>query len=109
MNKLVQLVTKLAAAFPRDNASEATMAVYVEQLHKCDIGILATVINEAIANSQRLPSVAEIRSNYRAHLARQGEPKNALPLGRSPMPPGVRKQLDEVLRKVDERSEELSA
>lgn len=107
MNKLVMLVAKLAAAFPRDNATEATLTVYVEQLQRCDIDLLEKVINEAIANAQRLPTIAEIRTNYRAHRARVPNFVPALPIARSPMPPEVKKELDGFLRRMDERSEEL--
>ena len=109
MNKLVVLVTKLAAAFPRDNATEATLAVYIEQLQNCNLDLLERIINEAIANAQRLPTIAELRTNYRAHINRQDYKHEALPLGRSPIPPEVKKELDRFLRRMDERSEELQA
>lgn len=106
MNKLVQLVTKLAAAFPRDNATEATLAVYIEQLQKCDIDVLEKIINNAIGSSTRLPTVAELRENYRHHFQYPvlGE---ALPLGRAPMPPEIKEQMKTMLGKMDERSAEL--
>lgn len=112
MNPLALALGKLAAAFPRDNATEATLAVYVEQLSHLDPDILLPAIDDCITHSRRFPTVAEILEVYgeakrQEQLSANVRSVTALPMGRSPMPDYVRKQLEEMNGKVAERSADL--
>lgn len=106
MDSLVQNLAKLAAAFPRDNASEATLAVYIDQLAGLDYDVLGQVIDNAISQGTKFPSVAELRQDYRQALSRQPAPE-ALPMGRTPIPEYVKKQVATLNGAMDERAKDL--
>ena len=107
MNKLVLALGKLAAAFPQANATEATLAVYLEQLHKLDEATLLGVLDSLIANSSRFPTVSEIRESYN-QARRDARPRDnvrLLPSGKAvPMPAFVREQLAEMEKAFDNRN-----
>jgi hypothetical protein len=108
---LVTNLTRLAAAFPRDNATEATLAVYVEELSRLDQETLAYVLRDTMRSATKFPTLSEILQNYNA--ARRRERENAkdnvaaLPMGSVPMPPEIKAEIRRTLQRFDERAEVL--
>lgn len=110
MNRLVTQVTRLAAAFPRDNATEASLAVYVEELSTRDPDTIESVLQDFIRTATHFPTVAEILEayRYRRQRAQQSSGVSELPISRSPMPPAVKKQIEELNAAFEARSKELA-
>ena len=91
---------RLAAAFPLAHVPESTITLYRSKLENCDQDLLAHVIETAISNYKKFPTIAELREDYRTELRRPRtyEPP-ALPAGRAPMP----KELKDAIHSLAER------
>jgi hypothetical protein len=111
MDRLVLHLTRLAAAFPRDNASEATLAVYAEELGPLDEATVLEVLAGMVRSSRRFPALGEILDEYRnARIqASRSSTVAALPLGRAPMPDEVRQQIREMQQAFEQRAQDLEA
>jgi hypothetical protein len=109
MDRLVLHLTRLAAAFPRDNASEATLAVYAEELGPLDEATVLEVLAGMVRSSRRFPALGEILDEYRnARIqASRSSSVASLPLGRAPMPDEVRQQISDLKAAFDERAKDL--
>lgn len=109
----MQRLTKLAAAFPRDNATEATLAVYAEELSHMDEDAVCAALDTLIRSARRLPALADIIEEYHQERERQWEQMKrestavALPIGRSPMPESLKEQLRELHGAFDQRAAEM--
>lgn len=109
-NKLRQaLLIRLAAAFPRDNISDATVQLYASELTKLDVGLLEVVIDQAINHSRGFPTIGDLRDSYNAHYRRHQDETPALPIAAVPMPSHIKEQWHETMRRIDERAKELDA
>lgn len=99
---------RLAAAFPRDHVPESTITLYRSKLEHLDAALMANVIETAITNATKFPTIADLRQDYLREYTRHQEAETpALPLGRSPMPDSLKKQLAEMHRKFDDRATEI--
>lgn len=114
MESLMPMLIRLAAAFPRDNVPRSTIEVYAFELGNLDISLMDSVIRGAINGYSRFPTIAQLRQSYddeRERRAQQDrEQSHALPEsmeGAVPMPAYVKKQVEELKRKMDGRSKEL--
>lgn len=108
MNRLVASLAKLAAAFPAANPTEATLAVYVEQLNHLHQPTVIQAIDDLISHARKFPTVAEIRDVYKSLRSRDVPEAEALPVGRSPMPDEVREQIRKLNETFSERAEEIA-
>lgn len=116
MDRLVTSLTRLAAAFPRDNATEATLAVYAEELSRLEQDTVCDALDTLIRSSRRLPALADIIEEYHQERERQWERMKresaeapALPIARAPMPDSLRKQLRAFQGIFDRRAADLEA
>lgn len=112
MDSLVAHLTKLAAAFPRDNVTEATLAVYVDELAGLDDQpTLYRILEGFVRGGRHFPPVSDILAEYRQAHSRERQMWSvpALPEGRSPMPDSVREEINRVLGRFDRRAEDLEA
>jgi hypothetical protein len=109
MDSLAVLLTRLAAAFPRDNPTQATLATYVDELAHLDLGTLGHAIHGRIRNGRHFPTISEIREDYAAerHRMAEAERPEALPTGRTPMPEDVKAEIEKVLGPMNERAETM--
>lgn len=103
----LMLMTRLAAAFPRDHVPQSTVMLYASETAELRLPELARVVNTSINNARKFPTIAELRADYRAERSRTPDEHAALPIGREPMPDDVREQIDDLFRKADERAAEL--
>lgn len=115
VERLVQRLTRLAAAFPRDNATEATLAVYAEELYQLEPEALLTAIDNVTRSARRFPPLSEILQEYHEEREREwermrrAEHQPALPIARAPMPDHVREELRKLGLIFDRRAQELEA
>lgn len=59
------LMKKLFAAFPNSQATPQTVVVYTEMLQDISLVELEVVINQVLAESKFLPTIAELREMHR--------------------------------------------
>jgi hypothetical protein len=110
VDSLVAHLTKLAAAFPRDHVTEATLAVYVDELAGLeDQPTLYRILDGFVRSGRHFPPVSDILAEYRQAHSRERETwtTQALPAGRSPMPDSIREEIHKVLGVFDKRAEEM--
>jgi hypothetical protein len=69
MQRTLDLVRVIRAAFPRQSFTEETEVVYTTALADIDQGILGLAIYEAVTTCTELPTVADIRQIARAKAA----------------------------------------
>lgn len=100
---------RLAAAFPKDHVPESTVVLYASQLVKLDVGLFEVVIDQAINHSRGFPTIGELRDSYNAHYRRNEDQRPALSIAAVPMPPHIKEQWDETMKRMDERAKELEA
>jgi hypothetical protein len=68
------LVAVLVAAFPHPLVPNATMALYATQLAQCkDAAVMAEVVQAAIENEERLPSISVLLREYRSRRKRKAD------------------------------------
>jgi hypothetical protein len=65
-NQLSFVLKQLFVAFPNTQVPDGTVAVYLRLLQDIPVGDLQTVVDQAIATSRFLPTVAELRDMYRS-------------------------------------------
>ena len=59
--EVTKLIGVMAAAYPNTQIADATVQVYVSMLKDLEIGVLTPAIQQAMAESEFLPTIARIR------------------------------------------------
>src|SRR5579859_6961827 len=73
--EIVSVIGRLVAAYPSANVTDATVAVYVEELMDIDAELLAGAAKKCRATSKWFPTIAELRESavsIAAPLVRSG-------------------------------------
>lgn len=112
MDNLLMQLTRLAAAFPRDNVPESTVALYGSELRDLYQPLLAEVLREGLKSYRNFPSIAEVREDYRTTLLRiqqNSRPALSAPDDCIPMPEEIRKKWREMLRRMDDRAKQVES
>lgn len=108
MDDLTKALVCLAAAFPRDRVPDSTLTLYHTKLKGAHVPTMIQAIEDCIDSSRAFPSLAEIRENYVSHRRRVAAEIPALPEGGGvPMPEEIRRRVNGLLNRMDERAEEL--
>lgn len=112
MERHLALVTKLAASFPRDRIEKSTIIAYADALLPLKIETLEQVIVGVRDNSDRFPTIADIKRAYDDERERQAQRERerhlALPSGPpAPPPPEFKRRMAELFGAMDERAKEL--
>lgn len=74
MDEMEFVLSQLFSAYVNAKVDEGTVAIYTRLLADIPVGDLQTVIDQAIAESRFLPSVAELRDRYHALTRTLGQP-----------------------------------
>lgn len=101
---------RLAAAFPQANVRDTTVALYIGKLEGLDESVVVKVVEGAIENASRFPTLAELRESCLHEIQRRRDLDDTPQLGESrgiPMPPYVKAQVQELKKKMAVRSQEL--